>query len=103
MFVASELEECRLTTIRISRADSVERHPTLSLFPEDEYGDEMESPSWLADPTASIQETVEQTEFSMDIYRLLDELPDVYRTVLTLIDLYQLDYSEAAKQVSIAP
>ena len=36
-----------------------------------------------------------------DIYQLLDELPDVYRSVITLVDLYELDYSEAAEILKV--
>ena len=72
------------------------RHPTQPLFPEDENGEELESPAWLADPGASVQEAVEQNEFSKKIYKVLDELPEVYRSVITLIDLDELDYTEAA-------
>lgn len=72
------------------------RHPTEPLFPEDDHGEEIESPVWLTDPSASVQEKVEEKEFSHDIYTTLDELPDVYRSVLTLIDVYELDYTEAA-------
>ena len=74
----------------------MKRHPTEPLFPEDEYGEEMESPTWLADPSPSIEATVEEKEFSDSIYQMLNELPDVYRSVLTLVDLYEFDYSEAA-------
>ena len=77
------------------------RHPTQSLYPEDEYGDEVESPVWLADSTTSVQETVEQREFSKDLYQLIDELPVVYRTVLILVDLYKLDYAEVAEALKI--
>jgi RNA polymerase sigma-70 factor, ECF subfamily len=76
------------------------RHPTQSLYPEDEYGDEVESPVWLADST-SVQETVEQSEFSRALYQMIDELPAVYRTVLTLVDLHELDYAEAAESLKI--
>lgn len=76
------------------------RHPTQSLYPEAEYGDEVESPVWLADST-SVQETVEQSEFSKDLYQMIDELPAVYRTVLTLVDLYGLDYAEVAEALKI--
>ena len=31
----------------------------------------------------------------------MDELPDVYRSVLTLVDLYELDYTEAAQALKI--
>ena len=77
------------------------RHPSQPLFPEDDYGEEIESPAWLADPSASVAEAVEQQELSSSIYKSLDELPDVYRSVLTLIDLYELDYSEAANILKV--
>jgi RNA polymerase sigma-70 factor (ECF subfamily) len=77
------------------------RHPTEPLLPEDEYGEEMESPAWLADPGPSTEATVEDKEFSDGIYQILDELPDVYRSVITLVDLYELDYSEAAKILKV--
>lgn len=72
------------------------QHPTQPLFPEDNHGEEIESPVWLTDPSTSVHEQVEEKEFSKDLYKTLDELPDVYRSVLTLIDLYELDYNEAA-------
>ncbi|HEY3475397.1 MAG TPA: sigma-70 family RNA polymerase sigma factor [Anaerolineales bacterium] len=77
------------------------RHPTQSLYPEDEYGDEIEAPVWLADTMASVQDTVEQSEFSRDLHRLIDELPAAYRTVLTLVDLYDFDYAEVANALKI--
>ena len=77
------------------------RHPTEPLFPEDEYGEETESATWLADPSQSIEATLEEKEFSNGIYQTLDELPDVYRSVITLVDLYELDYSEAAEILKV--
>ena len=77
------------------------RRPTQPLFPDDENGEEIESPPWLADPAASIQSTVEQNELSRQIYETLDSLPSVYRNVLTLIDLYDLDYAEAAQALKV--
>jgi DNA-directed RNA polymerase specialized sigma24 family protein len=38
---------------------------------------------WLADTRTSVQEEVEQNEFAKSLQRLLDELPDAYRRVLT--------------------
>lgn len=77
------------------------RHPTQPLFPVDDEGEEVESAAWLADPNTSVQSTVEQNELSKDIYRVLDELPDAYRSVLTLIDVHDLDYTEAAQALKI--
>lgn len=77
------------------------RHPTQPLFPEDEEGEEIESPSWMADPAQSVQATVEQNEESKRLYQILDELPPLHRSVITLIDLYDLDYEEAARVLKI--
>lgn len=66
------------------------------LFPVDENGEEVESPAWLADPRASVQVAVEQAEESKQIYQIVHGLPAAHRSVITLIDLYELDYTEAA-------
>jgi RNA polymerase sigma-70 factor (ECF subfamily) len=77
------------------------RHPSQPLFPEDKNGEEIESVPWLADPSASVQDTVEQNELSKSIYKMLDELPETYRSVLTLIDINELDYAEAAEALKV--
>lgn len=77
------------------------RHPAEPLFPEDEYGQEIESPSWLADPSPSVEANVEEKEFLTGLYKILDELPEIYRSVITLVDLNELDYSEAATILKI--
>jgi len=77
-----------------------QRHPTQPLFPSNDDGEEMESPVWLADPATSVETQVEQSQLSKDIYRILDELPVVYRSVLTLIDIHEMDYKEAAQALS---
>jgi RNA polymerase sigma-70 factor (ECF subfamily) len=76
-------------------------HPIQSLFPEDDYGEEIESPAWSADPSPSVEATVEQNEDSRRLHQLLDELPDVYRTILVLVDLYELEYWEAAEILQV--
>ena len=77
------------------------RQPTQPLVPENKNGEEIESAFWLADPSASVQETIERRELSAEIYQMLEELPEVYRSVLTLIDLFEMDYTEAAKALNI--
>ena len=39
------------------------RRPSQPLFPKDEYDEEMESPYWLVDPNALVEEAVEQNEY----------------------------------------
>jgi RNA polymerase sigma-70 factor (ECF subfamily) len=77
------------------------RHAVQPLFPGDEHGEEIESAAWLADPNASVQHIVEEKEFSRDIYRMLDDLPDVYRSVIHLIDVQELGYEEAAQALNL--
>ncbi len=77
------------------------RYLTLPLFPEDENGEDVESASWLADPSVSVQDAFEQHELSTIIFTLVEELPEVYRIVLTLIDVHEFDYAEAAKVLDI--
>jgi RNA polymerase sigma-70 factor (ECF subfamily) len=77
------------------------RYPIQPLFPVDEDGEEIESAVWLSDPKALVQETVEQNEFSKDLYKALNELPDSYRNVLILIDVHDFHYTEAANSLKI--
>lgn len=77
------------------------RYSSQSLFPEDKNGEEIESPSWISDPSASVQEAVERSESAKELYSKLDELPAVYRSVLTLVDLYEMDYEEAARALNV--
>jgi len=78
-----------------------QRRPTQPLFPADDDGDELDSAPWLADPNASVQENVEHKELSEEVRGLMEQLPEVYRNVLILIDLYQFDYIEAAETLGI--
>lgn len=77
------------------------RHPTQPLLPEDEDGEELESAAWLVDPSADVQEIVEQNELSKQIYEALGELPEAFRTVLTLIDVNGMDYVEASESLNV--
>jgi len=77
------------------------RHPRIPLHPKDENGEEVESPKWLIDPNASVEHTVQVNESSTRLYQLLNELPEAYLSILTLIDLQEMDYIEAAKILNI--
>lgn len=73
------------------------RHPMQPLFPKDDDGEEIESPTWMVDPSPSVEHTVEQIETAKHLHKLVDELPEIYRSVLTLVDFYELDCGEAAE------
>lgn len=74
---------------------------TQPLFPEDDDGEEMESPHWLADPNTQVEGAVEVGERTKFIYSTMNELQDIYRTVLTLVDLQDFDYEEAARALNV--
>lgn len=78
------------------------RHPTTPLVPEDENGEELESPAWLADASASVEAITQRREETDHLYRILNELPAVHRNILTLIDVYEMDYVEAAEVLCIS-
>jgi RNA polymerase sigma-70 factor (ECF subfamily) len=80
---------------------SFRKHPTLPLFPVDDYGEELESISSVADPEAGVETIFDRKQTSERLLQALDELPTNYRSVLTLIDLYELDYSEATQILNI--
>ena len=77
------------------------RHPTVALIPEDDDGEEIESASWLVDTAPSVQSAVEDRETSLAIRRALDQLPEVFRSILILVDVYEMDYQEAARSLNI--
>lgn len=77
------------------------KKPTQPLFPDDDDGEEMESPHWLADPSASVEGAMEDDEQVQFIHRAMNELQGVYRTVLTLVDLQDFDYEEAARALNV--
>ena len=89
-----------VTNTSYDRLRKSKRHPLQPLFVENENGDEMDA-AWLADPNESVQHTVEQSEISQEIYKMIDELPEGYRCVLLLIDLHELDYVEVAQTLQI--
>jgi RNA polymerase sigma-70 factor (ECF subfamily) len=77
------------------------RRPVQPLFPEDDEGESVESPRWLADPTAKVEEAVEWSEEVKLVYEALDELANIYREIITLVDLQEFDYEEAAQTLNI--
>lgn len=78
-----------------------QRHPTQPLYPEDENGEEVESAAWLVDPSSDVQNIGEEHELSRQIYQALAELPEAFRSVLTLIDVNGMDYTEAAEVLGV--
>lgn len=75
------------------------RRPTTPLEPLDADDEEIESPSWLADPGESPEEHAVRAELSDAIQDCLEGLPEDFRAVVVCVDLQGLDYSETSQAV----
>jgi len=73
------------------------RRPTTPLEPADEFDEEIESPHWLADTGEAPEDTALRAELSEAIQNCLNDLSHDFRTVVILVDIQGMDYSEAAE------
>lgn len=72
------------------------RHTMISLTCFNCEDEEVETPPWLKDPGPSTEEKVEQQELCEYLQRYLNELPEEYRQAILLVDVLEMNYSEAA-------
>jgi len=73
------------------------RKPVVPLFPDGEDGDEMDSASWLEDPSEKPEDTLVRKELSEAIQHCLNRLEYEFRTIVVLVDIQGLDYASAAE------
>jgi RNA polymerase sigma-70 factor, ECF subfamily len=90
-----------VTNLCLDELRRIKRRPTIPLMPTDADGEEMESPSWIADTHMSVEETVENIQLDLALRDLVEELPVEYRTALVLVDILEFDYAEAAQSMGI--
>jgi RNA polymerase sigma-70 factor, ECF subfamily len=72
------------------------RRPTVSLEPINDEDEEIESPTWLADSSASPEEEMERVELDQALQSCLSGLPDDFRSVVLMVDIEGLDYQEVS-------
>ncbi len=93
----------RAWLFRIARNRSIDeirsrqRHPAVSLDDDTQAESEYEFHSILSADLPSPEETVIQMEQSNLVLQMLNDLPEPYRQVLQLVDLYEINYQEAAE------
>jgi len=75
------------------------RRPTTPLEPDNDDGDEMDSPRWLADSNLTPERQAEADELEHAIQHCLDVLPVEFRAVVVLADIQGLDYTEVAAAI----
>ena len=72
------------------------RRPTTPLEPDTDEGEEMDSPSWMADPSLTPDQAAEADELEHAIQHCLNNLPVDFKTVVVMADLQGMDYTEVA-------
>jgi len=73
------------------------RQPVVPLYPDGEDGDDLDSVSWLEDPSEKPEDTVERRELSDAIQHCLDRLEYEFRAIVVLVDIQGEDYASAAE------
>jgi RNA polymerase sigma-70 factor (ECF subfamily) len=73
------------------------RQPVTPLVPENQEGEELQSPAWLEDKEAKPEDSLLQRELSEAIQLCLDRLEFEFRLIVVLVDLQGLDYASAAQ------
>jgi RNA polymerase sigma-70 factor (ECF subfamily) len=77
------------------------RRPTVSLEPDTDDGEEMDSPRWLADPNMTPDQKAEADELEHAIQHCLNNLPIEFKTVVIMADIQGMDYVEVAASVRV--
>lgn len=76
------------------------RRPIVSLEPvNDDTGEELESPGWLADETLLPEEQIEVGELDKAVQHCLDNLPDDFKVIAIMVDVEGLDYQVVSEAV----
>jgi RNA polymerase sigma-70 factor, ECF subfamily len=76
------------------------RHPGISLEPVNDEDEEVESPSWMVDSTATPQTLSELAELDKAVQHCLGGLPPEFRSVVVMVDIQGMDYEEAAQSTN---
>lgn len=73
------------------------RRPTVTLEPETDDGDLIESPEWLADETPGLEETMMNSQLEKAIQECLNMLNEKHRAVMVMVDVSGEDYETVAE------
>jgi RNA polymerase sigma-70 factor (ECF subfamily) len=90
------------TNLCYSEMRTWKREPLELLEPANEEGETNESPYWLRDSTPGPEEAAEMGELHEKLEAVLNKLPEIYRNVVSLIDIQKLDYKETASVLGVS-
>lgn len=91
-----------VTNLCYSEMRTWKRNDFQTLEPVTSDGQTNESPPWLGDPTSLTEEQVEQGDLYEQLESILNKLPSIYRTALSLVDIQEFDYKEAASIMGVS-
>ena len=77
------------------------RHHHQPLEPTDEENNINESPYWIKDPGPLPEDVAEMSDLRNILEHGLNQLPLKFRTVVTLVDIHQMDYREVSRITGI--
>ena len=77
------------------------RHPTQALEVFGQDGEEISSPYWLADVSTNPETQFEISEWEGIIHNCLETLSSQHQMILTLIDIEEFSYEEAASVLQV--
>lgn len=75
------------------------RRPTVTLEPETEDGDPMDSPEWIADKSPELEEAMMNTQLEKAIQDCLNRLNEKHRVVMVMVDVSGEDYETVAEVI----
>ncbi len=78
----------------------LKRRPTIALEPKNNEDEEIESPTWLTDPNESPEHAILREELNRAIQTCLEKLDFDFKSIVILVDIQGMDYSEAASSLN---
>ncbi len=77
------------------------RRSEVGLYPGNSDGEEFENPYWLLDPSPGVEERADARQFDAAVQRALQQIPEVYRTMIVLVDVEGYGYEDAAAALQV--
>ncbi len=91
-----------VTNLCYSEMRTWKRNTFQALEPINEEGEVNESPQWIKDPKPLPEEEAEAKELCETLEITLNKIPSIYRIVLSLVDIQELNYMEAASVMAVS-
>jgi RNA polymerase sigma-70 factor (ECF subfamily) len=90
-----------VTNLCYSEMRTWKRNSFLALEPLNKDGETNESPYWIKDSKPLPEEIVETSDLREKLEHAMKKLPRIYRNAVSLIDIQELNYKEAASVMGV--